>query len=116
MAWELRDGAYWRPLMTGDEFNNVVEEVVFAQGAADLLAGQRFVCGYYVVSGELVVGERCIGPNTLLWIAAQRCCAGAGLLLWSGRVCADARARRGAARASSRRWQRALPLRRRRPV
>lgn len=70
MAWELRDGAYRRPLMVGDEFQNVVEEVVFAQGAADLLSGQRCVCGYYVVSGELVVGERSLGPDTLLWIMA----------------------------------------------
>ena len=48
--------------MVGDEFNNVVEEVVFAQGTADLLVGQRFVCGYYVVSGELEVGEFALTP------------------------------------------------------
>lgn len=48
--------------MVGDEFNNVVEEVVFAQGTADLLVGQRFVCGYYAVSGELEVGEFALTP------------------------------------------------------
>lgn len=70
MAWELRNGAYWRPLMAGDDYQNVVEEVVFAQGEADLLTGQWCACGYYVVSGELVVGEQCVGQDTLLWITA----------------------------------------------
>ena len=51
MAWELRGAACRRSLMVGDEFQNVVEEVVLAQGAADLLSGQWCVCGYYVVSG-----------------------------------------------------------------
>lgn len=72
MTWERCNGGLRRSLMEGDGFANEVDELVLGRGDHDLLAGQSHVCGYYVVSGELTLDGRTVGPDTLLWIVAGR--------------------------------------------
>ena len=65
--WTKHDQYYSKTLMSKTEYNIQVEEQVWNSGIIDLLKDQKYICGYYIVSGELTIYDITYHKDTLIW-------------------------------------------------